>query len=125
MDTPSLIARMETFPAALRPLVTALPAEEARRRPGEGKWSILEVLGHLIDEETRDFRVRTKSMLEDPTREWPAFDPEGAVVAGKWNDHEATRLVATFAAERAASVAWLRTLPSPDWDHARRHPRVG
>src|SRR5262245_15459608 len=125
METTALIERMAAFPAVLRPLVAALPAEEARRRPAEGKWSVLEVLGHLIDEEVFDFRVRTKSTLEDPTRAWPPFDPEGTVAARRWNEHDGLELVAKFADERAASVAWLRSLKAPDWSRAREHPRIG
>ena len=125
MDTNALIARMEAFPAALGALVAPLPAEEARRRPAEGKWSVLEVLGHLIDEEAQDFRVRTKRTLEDPTRAWPPLDPEGLVAARKWNEHDARELVSKFRDERGASVAWLRSLASPDWSRARAHPRLG
>src|SRR5438046_6240485 len=125
METESLIDRLEAFPAALRALVAALPTAEARRPPAEGKWSVLEVLGHLVDEETHDFRVRTKSTLEDPTRAWPSFDPEGTVAARKWNEHDGLELVAKFADERAASVAWLRSLKAPDWNRTREHPRLG
>ena len=125
MDTTALIARLEAFPAVLRPLVAALPHDVAARRPAEGKWSVLEVVGHLIDEETEDFRVRTRSTLEDPTRAWPAFDPEGTVAARDWNSHAGRELVAKFADERAASVTWLRSLRDPDWDRARIHPRIG
>jgi hypothetical protein len=125
METTSLIERLEAFPAALRALAAPLPPSEGRRRPAEGKWSVLEVLGHLIDEEVLDFRVRTKSTLDDPTRAWPALDPEGLVAARRWNDHEPLDLVAKFADERAASVAWLRTLAGADWTRAREHPRLG
>jgi hypothetical protein len=126
MDETALIARLEAFPAVLRAVTAALPTEEARRRPAEGKWSVLEVLGHLIDEETHDFRVRTRSTLEDPERPWPAFDPEGTVAARNWNDgHDARELVERFADERSASVAWLHSLRSPDWKRARKHPRIG
>ena len=72
-----------------------------------------------LDEETQDFRVRTKSTLEDPTRAWPPLDPEGTVAARRWNERDGDSLVGAFAEERATSVAWLRSLKTPDWHRTR------
>ena len=56
-------------------LVRGLPLEVARWRPAPGKWSTLEVVAHLVDEEIEDFRGRLASTLKDPATPWPKIDP--------------------------------------------------
>src|SRR5262245_29901653 len=114
MDVASLITRLERFPRALGAVLEGLSREDATWHPAKGGWSIAEIVGHLVLEETDDFRVRLASVLEDPARTWPKFDPEGAVAAGRFDERDHTALVAEFAARRAASVTWLRSLPRFD-----------
>ena len=49
--------------------VSSLSAQEARWKPSEGRWSALEVVCHLADEEREDFRVRLDLTLHHPDRE--------------------------------------------------------
>jgi hypothetical protein len=118
-----LIARLERFPRALAAVLEGLSPEDATWHPSGGGWSIAEVVGHLVLEETDDFRVRLASVLENPAKPWPKFDPEGAVKAGGFDAHGIRELVAEFTARRAASVAWLRSLPTMDADATYVHPR--
>ena len=53
---------------------------QAMWKPAEDEWSILEVVNHLAEEETDDFRVRLGQLLEDPRKAWPPIDPETSVV---------------------------------------------
>lgn len=47
------------------------------------------------------------------------LDAEAAVTVGRFQELDPATTLAAFRAERAASVAWLRTLDAPRWDHAR------
>jgi hypothetical protein len=49
--------------------------EQARWKPGADRWSILEVINHLYDEEREDFRKRLALVLDNPDEPWPAIDP--------------------------------------------------
>ena len=58
MDITPLMRSMERFPGALSALVQGLSAADARWKPADGAWSVLEVVTHLADEEVEDFRMR-------------------------------------------------------------------
>jgi uncharacterized damage-inducible protein DinB len=119
VDPAALIARLETFPAAVAACLAGLPDAAWRWRPAEGGWSLIEVLGHLEHEEREDFRTRLRSLLDDPGLAWPPLDPEGAVTAGNFQALDPAATLAAFHRERAASVAWLRGLKAPRWDASR------
>ena len=50
-----LSTNCEVFPG----LVKGISLEQARWKPAPDKWSILEVINHLYDEEKEDFRQRS------------------------------------------------------------------
>jgi predicted phosphohydrolase len=56
-------------------LTKGVGEEQARWRPAPDKWSILEVIGHLYDEEQYDFRTRIDFTINQPGEKWPPFDP--------------------------------------------------
>jgi len=72
MNAAALTDRLEAFGAALPGVLAAVPREDARWKPPSGAWSILEIINHLADEETRDFRARVSLTLGDPTAPWPS-----------------------------------------------------
>lgn len=119
MDVPALVARLESFPDALEALVRGLDDGAWRWRPADGGWSAVEIAGHLLAEERDDFRPRLTRLLADPAAPWAPLDAEAAVAAGRFQELDPAATVAGFRAERAASVAWLRSLDAPRWDHAR------
>ena len=125
MQLHPLIERMTAFPAALSALLEGLSPADARFKPASGAWSILEVINHLADEEVDDFRTRLRLTLGEGDREWPPIDPEGWARDRKYNERDLGESLARFAAARAESVAWLRSLKDPDWSRFREHPRAG
>jgi hypothetical protein len=86
---------------------------------------MLEVLCHLIDEERDDFRLRVRLTLEDPTRDWPAIDPQGWARDRDYNQRDLAGMRAEFQRERAISLAWLRRLQEPRWERAKVHSQLG
>ncbi|TVQ65071.1 MAG: DinB family protein, partial [Phycisphaerales bacterium] len=101
------------------------PAGPARWRPAAGAWSIVEIVCHLADEEVEDFRARLRSTLEDPARVWAPIDPEGAARERGYQGRDVGAAMDGFARERAASVAWLRSLRGAEWGRAYAHPTLG
>jgi hypothetical protein len=120
-----LIARLPRGAEAIRALVEGIGDEEARWRLPSGGWSILEVLCHLRDEETDDFRQRLRLTLEDPAKEWPKMDPEAWVTERRYQERALKPELEGFLAERRKSLDWLRGLNAPDWSRAHVHPRLG
>ncbi len=125
MDALLLIARLERFPGALRSLLGGMAEDQALARPDGSTWSILEIVAHLADEETDDFRARLRSTLDDPARAWSPIDPEGSAVERGYRDLDLDETLDRFASERRESVAWLRSLVEPDWTLTHKNPSLG
>lgn len=106
-------------------LFERLPDALARWKPAPERWSLLEVLNHLADEEVLDFRARIESTLGDPKRPWPPIAPQEWVVERKYNARDPRESLDRFLAERRKSIEWLRTQGGAPWDNAYVHPKVG
>src|SRR5262249_1486067 len=85
----------------------------------------LEICCHLLDEEREDFRARLRSTLENPAESWPALNLDGVAERRRYNEQDLSATIDTFRAERAGSIAWLRSLGETDWSRAYVHPTFG
>jgi len=103
-------------------LFVGVSLEQARWRPAPDKWSMLEVINHLYDEEREDFRQRIQLVLADPTRPWPPIDPRNWVVSRAYNERELNPSLTNFLSEREASLTWLRELSQPNWQTSNTGP---
>jgi len=99
--------------------------EQARWKPAEDRWSLLEVINHLYDEEREDFRKRLELVLSDTDAPWPPIDPEGWVIERGYNGRNLKKSLHNFLTEREASLEWLNKLNSPNWQTTHRHPQMG
>ena len=118
-------ARLDAGARAIEALVATVDPDLARFRPAPGKWSILEILGHLGDEERLDFRVRIDSTLARPDADWPAIHPERWVREHDFNARALQPLLTEFLDERRRSLAWLAGLHASDWARSHWHPTLG
>lgn len=116
---------MRGVPIAIEAMVCGITDADARFKPPSGAWSILEVVCHLCDEESLDFRARIESTLRDPGAPWPLTDPEGWATERRYNEQDLAERLKTFARLRSETVAWLSSLTSADWTMAYHHPRHG
>jgi len=126
LDLRSLIADHARFPDALRALLPLDDAEWLRAREVETRWSPLEILAHLEEEERRDFRVRARLAAEGrPFDDSMRIDPEAWVEAHHYNDRDPREVMEAFARERADSVAWLVSLEPAALERTISIPRLG
>ncbi|HEX2621755.1 MAG TPA: DinB family protein [Phototrophicaceae bacterium] len=100
----------------IRTLVAGVTQAEAQVKPAPESWSILEVLGHLIDEEREDFRQRVDFILNRPGEEWTPIHPDAWVTERKYNERDLEQSLNDFLAERSKSLVFLKGLKSPDWN---------
>ncbi len=99
--------------------------EQTRWKPTKDRWSILEVINHLYDEEREDFRKRLELVLNNPQDPWPPIDPEGWVIQRDYNRRNLMQSIQNFLEEREQSLLWLNALNLPDWRATYRHPQMG
>lgn len=103
-------------------LAQGVPEDQAVWKPDPDAWSILEVLGHLADEEEFDFPVRLKMILELSEKPWPAIDPQGWVKEHDYNGGNLFETLKRYMQLRNESLSWLDSLEAPDWDISYQAP---
>ena len=100
----------------IRGMVTGISLEEARVKPSAGKWSILEVVCHLYDEEREDFREHLDFILHRQHAEWHPISPFAWVRLRKYNQKNFNTMKKKFFIEREKSLLWLKNLRNADWN---------
>lgn len=85
----------------------------------DGKWTLKEVLGHLVDDE-RIFTYRLLCLARGEERELPGFDENRYAAHGEFERRPLEDLLAEYSATRTATLALLWGLPSAAWDRSGR-----
>ena len=125
MNYDYIIKKLEVNSAVFKSILENIPDEQVRWKPSPEKWSLLEVINHLYDEEREDFRQRIKNIFIDPLKVWASIDPVKWVTDKEYDKREMKASLDNFLAERNKSVEWLKNLASPDWKAAYKHPKLG
>jgi hypothetical protein len=80
-------------------------------RYAEGKWTVKEVIGHLLDTE-RVFGYRLLRISRSDVTPMPGFDERSYVSAGQFNLRSVSELVSEFKLQRASTLALANGIPS-------------
>lgn len=100
--------------AVIGALADAVPPGREDHRYAEGKWSVKQVLSHLIDAE-RVFGYRAFCLSRGEQTPLPGFDENDYVSEAALSDVSLAALAAEFVAVRDANLAFLRRLAAPAW----------
>ena len=125
MNERRLIDRLEANSSKIKILFQGITSSEAGWHPAPEKWSLLEVIAHLYDEEREDFRARLGLLLHQPGVLGPQIDPQGWVKSRKYSEWDLLETVDKFTVERRNSITWLRELQSPNWENSLTHQAFG
>lgn len=96
-------------------LLGTLPESRGDFRYAPGKWSVKEVLGHLVDGE-RVFAYRALRFARRDETPVPGFDQDAWVPGGDFGGRTLRSLLDEHHAVRAASLALFENLPEEAWD---------
>ena len=99
-DVPTL---MRTQLAEIEQLGIAIDEERAAYRYAEGKWSIKELLGHLVDCE-RIFGYRALCIARGETQHLPGFDENDYVANARFDDRPFSSIIEEFLALRLSNI---------------------
>lgn len=94
-------------------------------KPAPDKWCMLEIAGHLLDEERDDFRARLSHILNQVKEPMPFIDPPAWVTEHQYLDQVYETQVNRFLEERTKSINWLQTQIQSDWGLVYLHPKLG
>lgn len=97
--------------------VRGLTRKQMLRRPAPGKWSIAEILGHLVDTEIV-YGYRYRMALAQPGMPIQAYDQAGWAATFTYRRRGAKTMLAQIKALRAVNLDLVTGVPRPWW---RRH----
>jgi DinB superfamily len=99
---------------ALDVLLNKVGPEQETYRYAEGKWSIREVVGHLIDGE-RVFGYRAFSIARGEHQNLPSFDENEYMLTAPYHQLDLEDLLSELRLVRLSNIAMFRTLDEAAW----------
>lgn len=121
LEVQPAIALLEKTPLVLETLLHAAPAEVLEWKPSAERWSIREVVAHLVDLETL-FVERVRRILREEAPQLPGFTPGGSL-GGPFRD-AIDRLV-RFAVLRGELVGLVKDAPASAAARTGIHEELG
>lgn len=118
------LAVQEELPGRLREAVAGLDGEALCRPEAPGKWSVLQVLGHLADTEVV-YRYRMRMNVSQPGSAIPAYDQELWADRLHYDEADLEATLNEIEVLRAANLRWLRSLGEEELDRAGVHEERG
>jgi hypothetical protein len=109
-----VLAVLEEQAEEIRQLAALVPAERETHRYAEGKWSVREVLGHLVDGE-RVFGYRAFCFSRGEAAALPSFDENQYVAAARSDATPLRELADELALVRRSNLVVLRRLEPREW----------
>ena len=109
-----VIEILERQAAETLALLRGLSEEQGAARYEPGKWSVKEVVGHIIDGE-RVFAYRALRFARGDRTPLPGFEQDDYVRGGNFEARTFKDLIDEFEHVRRATVALLRPLGEEEW----------
>jgi hypothetical protein len=109
----------------IRAELEALPDDALAWHPAPGEWCAKEILGHLIESETRGFAGRIRIILARDTPTFETWDQPAVARARRDCERDARALLDEFGRLRHDSVALVAGLDGAALERGGRHPTVG
>jgi hypothetical protein len=109
-----LLGVLASQPAQIAGVFGSLDESKGTYAYDEGKWTLKEVLSHLIDGE-RHFAYRVHRISRGDTTPIEGFEQDGYIENSSANERSFADLIAEFTELRQANLRPLRTLSESDW----------
>jgi hypothetical protein len=95
-------------------LLDRVPADKETYAYGEGKWTIRQVVGHLIDGE-RVFGYRAFCIARGERQNLPGFEQDDYLHTAPYNNIDLEDLLSELRLVRLSNIAMFRTLDEEAW----------
>jgi len=115
------IEAAERSPREIATAVSGLPDKTLRYKPSPDKWSILEMLGHLVDMETL-YAYRMRQMIADKDPQIAPIDQDEWARNLGYTEESAPELLALYGLNRHHNLQLLRRLKAADLEKGAFHP---
>lgn len=110
-DDGLILKHLQDNLAATSDFIRALPEEKLSYRYAEGKWTIREILAHIIDDE-RIYAYRALRFARNDQTELPGFEQDDYALESRANERTIEDLLKEFAAVRNSTIALFDSFDS-------------
>ncbi len=114
VDETEIIAAFENQLKEMNELFSSISEEKSEFAYAEGKWTIKELVGHLIDGE-RIFAYRALRISRGDETPIEGFEQDDYVENAPFKDYKFSDLVREFELVRESSILFFRHLKESDW----------
>jgi hypothetical protein len=108
------VERLGSMPAFVSSALASVPADELRRQPRPGEFSLVEHACHLRDVEREAYAVRVRRMLGEREPALEPFDGGAVAQARDYPSQDAFAAARDFTQARGALVASIAALTPAD-----------
>lgn len=108
-DDGLILEHLEDNLRSTKKLVASIPKAHLLHRYAEGKWTIKEILGHIVDDE-RIYVYRALRFARNDSTELPGFKQDHYAQYSKANKREIADLLDEFSLVRQSTIAFFNGL---------------
>ncbi|PQP81530.1 DinB family protein [Paenibacillus sp. PCH8] len=110
----NIIEKLEQQANIVQNLLSSLTVNQANYRYAEGKWSVKEVIGHLLDNE-RIMSSRLLRIARGDKAKHPGYDQDVLMQSHPFNAYTVADLNEEYAVTRRSTILMLRRLTPEAW----------
>jgi len=110
-----IMSAMEQQSSAMQKVLASLDEAKAAYRYAEGKWSVKEVIGHMVDAE-RIMGYRALAVARGEAQPLPGFDEKAYVEHASFDDWKLGDLAEEYALARRANIVFFKNLRAEAWE---------
>lgn len=108
-DDGLILKHLEDNLESTRKFVASIPSNRFLHRYAEGKWTIKEILGHIVDDE-RIYVYRALRFARNDSTELPGFEQDHYARYSDANKREPRDVLDEFALVRQSTIAFFKSL---------------
>jgi len=109
-----ILTRLESQLNETQALLRSLPASLSTYRYAPDKWSVSEVIGHVIDSE-RIFAGRALRFARNDPTPLPGFEQDDFVRNANFDAYPVAELASEFDSVRRSTILFFKHLDEPAW----------
>jgi len=114
VEETDVVSVMENQLSEVQNLLAEISEEKSNYRYSEGKWSIKELLGHLIDGQ-RIFAYRALRVARADETPMEGFEQDGYIENGNYDNRTFADLIKEFSLLHQADVIFFKNLSGDAW----------
>jgi hypothetical protein len=115
VEEDDILSAMEQQSSSMQKFLASLDEARVAHRYAEGKWSVKEVIGHIVDAE-RVIGYRALAIARGDTQPLPGFDENAYVANANFDDWKLGDLAEHYALVRRANIVFFKNLRPEAWD---------